>query len=545
MPPEPAVFWERDVAPRDPEPPYTGRGTCDLAIVGGGYTGLWTAIRARERDPSLDVVLLERGRLGGAASGRNAGFCAATLTHGVRNGAARWWDQMLELERLGHENLLAIAATLRRYGVDAGWELTGSLRVATAPWQLDVLREDAETAFELGWQPAVLGAAGTRRQAASPRFLGGVWDREDTALVHPVRLLHGLAAIARALGVRMYENTTVTALDRDTTPARGPRGDAGRAGDAAAAHGEVADLDRDASRRHGAAAPRGSHGDVRPADDAAACGASGEGAGFERDASPAHGLRGDASSGACGEGVGLGRDARRGRGGAGVVLRVGEGVLRARCVVVATGAVDSLVRGRVTVAVHDRVLVTEPLGAAQRAEVGWVHRQGVADVAHLFHYARLTPDDRVLWGGSEAASKPRTDGRLEAAFRATFPQLEDVAVTHAWSGAVDTSARFTASTTTALGGAVARVAGHTGLGVAASRFAADVALDRLGVAPDAETDARARLDAVREEPVRYPPEPLRTPLLALARRALARADRDGRPGLLLRAMERRGLGFGS
>ena len=88
-----------------PRPPLDAHDTADLCIVGGGYSGLWTAILAKERDPGRDVVLLEGSRIGWAASGRNGGFCAASITHGHANGAERWPDEIDTLDRLGRENL--------------------------------------------------------------------------------------------------------------------------------------------------------------------------------------------------------------------------------------------------------------------------------------------------------------------------------------------------------------------------------------------------------------------------------------------------------
>src|SRR5215470_14794621 len=91
---EPTPYWLADPGAPDPAAALTGPVSCDLAVVGGGYTGLWTALRAKERDPSADVVLLEADVAGGAASGRNGGFCSASLTHGLGNGLSRWPDEM-------------------------------------------------------------------------------------------------------------------------------------------------------------------------------------------------------------------------------------------------------------------------------------------------------------------------------------------------------------------------------------------------------------------------------------------------------------------
>src|SRR6056297_854570 len=98
-------YWYDGVDEPDSNPTLVRTENCDLCVVGGGYTGLWTAIIAKERDPSRDVVLIEAGTVGGAASGRNGGFMDASLTHGVGNAIARWPDEVEILEELGWRNL--------------------------------------------------------------------------------------------------------------------------------------------------------------------------------------------------------------------------------------------------------------------------------------------------------------------------------------------------------------------------------------------------------------------------------------------------------
>ena len=98
---EPYPFWLESADIPESNPTLVRDEHCDLCIVGGGYTGLWTAVIAKERDPSRDVVLIDKGEVGGAASGRNGGFMEASLTHGVGNGMERHADEIDVLEELG------------------------------------------------------------------------------------------------------------------------------------------------------------------------------------------------------------------------------------------------------------------------------------------------------------------------------------------------------------------------------------------------------------------------------------------------------------
>ncbi|WP_371681104.1 NAD(P)/FAD-dependent oxidoreductase [Streptomyces sp. NBC_01276] len=210
---DPTPFWLDD--PRRPRaaPALVGGTTCDLLVVGGGYTGLWTALAAKERDPSADVVLVEGDEVGGAASGRNGGFCESSLTHGLANGLARWPDEIGVLERLGRANLQAMEDTLARHSIDCDWERTGSLVVATEPHQVDWLAEEAETAARYGATTTVLDADAVRAEIDSPTFLGAVWNKSDTAMVNPARLAWGLKRACLDLGVRIHEHTPALSLD--------------------------------------------------------------------------------------------------------------------------------------------------------------------------------------------------------------------------------------------------------------------------------------------------------------------------------------------
>src|SRR5215813_5024442 len=115
---EPVPYWLTQPGAPEPAEPLLRPETADLAVVGGGFTGLWTALVAKERNPSRDVVLLEAESIGWAASGRNGGFCSASLTHGRANGIAHFPDEMAALDEMGYANLDETEATIRRYGIE-------------------------------------------------------------------------------------------------------------------------------------------------------------------------------------------------------------------------------------------------------------------------------------------------------------------------------------------------------------------------------------------------------------------------------------------
>jgi glycine/D-amino acid oxidase-like deaminating enzyme len=142
----------------------------------------------------------------------------------------------------------------------------------------------------------------------------------------------------------------------------------------------------------------------------------------------------------------------------------------------------------------------------------------------------------------EHVVRPATFAKLAAQFFATFPQLEGLSFTHAWGGVIDTCSRFCAFFGTAQAGRVAYATGYTGLGVGASRFAAQVLLDKL----QGEDSRRLRLALVNSKPLPFPPEPLRSGVIQATRASIARADRnEGRRDPWLRLLDRLGLGFDS
>ncbi|MDV7217680.1 NAD(P)/FAD-dependent oxidoreductase [Streptomyces prunicolor] len=210
----PVPYWLDDPGKPHPEPALTGAETCDLLVVGGGYSGLWTALIAKERDPQRDVVLVEGREVGWAASGRNGGFCAASLTHGLSNGLTRWPDEIHKLEELGARNLDAIESAVARYSLDCEFERTGEIDVATEPHQAEELHDWYGELASKGLADGTefLDAEALREQVDSPTFLAGLYDSRGVAMLNPAKLAWGLKRACLQLGVRVYEHTPALAL---------------------------------------------------------------------------------------------------------------------------------------------------------------------------------------------------------------------------------------------------------------------------------------------------------------------------------------------
>jgi glycine/D-amino acid oxidase-like deaminating enzyme len=209
---EQRVFWLD--SPDAPEllASLQGEQRCDLAIVGGGFTGLWAALLAV---PDEDVVVLEGDRCGWAASGRSGGFLDASLTHGLENGLARWPDEIDTLLELGGENFAAIRETVRERRIDAAWEENGFIDVATRAHELEGLAEAAEVARRHGEDVELLDRDAVRAEVDSPAYLGGLLTRGGGALVDPARLAWGLRRAALEDGARIFEGTSVTGMRRE------------------------------------------------------------------------------------------------------------------------------------------------------------------------------------------------------------------------------------------------------------------------------------------------------------------------------------------
>ena len=455
---QPALYW-LDEDPLEPLPHATliGDATTNLCIVGAGYTGLWTAILAKEQNPEREVILLEQRETGAGASGRNGGFCSYSLTHGFMNGYNRFKDEMAIIEGMGRENLDGIEATIKKYGIECDFEWNGELRVAIEAWQMESMIEEAGLRNSFGDSVELLDQNQIQARVKSPLYKGALWDPDGTALVDPARLVWGLERVCIKLGVKIYENTHVEWLERTNS---------------------------------------------------------------------------------------------------GMIAHTPYGSVYAQKIALATNVFKSLVRRahKYVVPVYDFQLVTQPLTTEQLDSIGWKGREGLSDAGNQFHYYRMTKDNEILWGGYDAIynfrgkvrqeyeSDAQTYAHLAAAFLETFPQLKGIKFTHGWGGAIDTCSRFSPFWGKAYRGRVAYVMGYTGLGVASTRFGAQVMLDLL----DGIDNERTRLTMVRRKPWPFPPEPFRFIFIRLTQWSINRADeKGGKRNLWLKILDFLGLGFDS
>ncbi len=211
-----AIYWH-ETSRADPRPTLDGDLDVDVAIIGGGYTGLWTAYHLLAEDPGLRVVILEREAVGFGASGRNGGFAMTLLDLSLDLLRRNHGD---DDARLAHEAVAAsvdaIGATIETEGIECEWRHGGLLMVATNPGQLERLERDRVAAEELGLAGFTrLSASETQAEVHSPTYLAGL--REDhCGVLHPAKLARGLARAVEARGGVIHEHTAVTDITETT-----------------------------------------------------------------------------------------------------------------------------------------------------------------------------------------------------------------------------------------------------------------------------------------------------------------------------------------
>ncbi|PYB69858.1 NAD(P)/FAD-dependent oxidoreductase [Rhizobium wuzhouense] len=208
-------FWlDNPLAPAS-EKHLVGRADADLVIVGGGFTGLWAAILAKQANPGRDVAIIEAGKVGHGASGRPGGIVSTSVMHGLSNANRIFPQDLAALERLGKVNLDGWSKTLDDHGIDADVEWSGEMTVAVGAGGLDELQEEFQLAQRYGHNVVLLNRDEVQAEVASPLFDGAMWSKERSGTVHPAKLAWGLKRVALSLGVRIYEHTPMTGVEDD------------------------------------------------------------------------------------------------------------------------------------------------------------------------------------------------------------------------------------------------------------------------------------------------------------------------------------------
>jgi glycine/D-amino acid oxidase-like deaminating enzyme len=434
-----------------------------VVVLGGGYTGMWTAWHLKRLEPECRVVLLEADVCGHGPSGRNGGFCNS-MWFSLASMRERWGDAAgLAVARASREAIDGVEAFCESEGVDAWFRRGGYLQVSTTPAHDGVWDEAVAACRELERGPAggwgtpdgarsegsdapvrVLSPGEVAERCASPAFRGAAFYA-DAATVQPARLALGLRERLLAAGVEVYERT----------PARHLYG-------AVDFGGAMTPTKSDARAARGVVART---------------------------------ARGAVHAGAAVVAIGGAAKSRRGP-----------------------------LRNALTVT-SSHIVLTEPVPELLQ-EIGWTGGECITDGRTLVDYFRTTPDGRIAfgWGGGRIAMGARLHGRSEldvdvvaaAAERlhAYFPGLLDAGtgsmgerrparITHAWGGPIDVSPTHVPIVVPLPDGRSFAAAGYTGNGVGPSnmvaRTLASLVLDRR--------DEHSRLPFVDPKPQRVPPEP--------------------------------------
>ncbi len=443
------TFWLEtsgdDLAPR---PPLDGSLTTDVAILGAGLTGLWTAWYLARRDPSLRIVVVEREIAGFGASGRNGAWCAPDLNISISRLARLHGDDAARaMQQATYDAVDEVARAADEAAIDAGFHKGGSIIVSRGPAGLPSLEASLREyeRFGFGERYRLVDTpelAGRIRIAGATRALVS----DDAAVVHPGRLVRGLARAAERQGVRIVEGTEVTAF-----------------------------RPRDATGHATLVTPRG---DVR----------------------------------------------------APVVVLAGEAWL---------AGLPGL--RRQLIPVYSLIVLTEPLGDARWAEIGWAGREVVASTRLSVDYLSRTEDGRILFGGRGApyrlGSRVRpeldrhdpTHERLRGFVRDWFPVLRDVRFTHAWGGPLGMPRDWHPTVAFDPSTGIATARGYIGHGVSTSNLAGRILAELVTEGDGPLT----RLPIVNHRSRNWEVEPFRYLGVRYTQWAIGRLDhaaaRTGRP----------------
>ncbi|MCP4780701.1 MAG: FAD-dependent oxidoreductase [Hyphomicrobium sp.] len=209
-------YWQADRETREVSPALSGDIKVDVAVIGGGFTGLAAAYHLKVADPGLEIAILEAETAGFGASGRNAGFVMTLFGASVSMMKALHGKERV---RQAHQYMVsaisALEAMIGEHAIDCDYERTGFLKIATAPAYISLIQDEIELFQSLGiegfeWLDRDQLAARIR----SPVFLGASWE-PGCGLLNPVKWLNALRRLACANGARLFEGTRVSEVQRE------------------------------------------------------------------------------------------------------------------------------------------------------------------------------------------------------------------------------------------------------------------------------------------------------------------------------------------
>lgn len=443
-------------------PALSTNESCELLIVGGGFTGLWAAMQAKERKPDLDIILIEQTFVGDGASGRCGGFLNSSVAHGETNIEAHFPGEADRLEKLGTQNMKELLETIKKYDIDARYEKTGAMEVALDAVSAKQLFGEYQQQKNDGYDVVWFDENTVREQVNSPIIFAGCWHKTgQDGVIDPARLCWGLKEVlVSQLGVRIYENTKLNS--------------------------------------------------IKPVDN--------------------KNMKAECQG----------------------------GYIQSKKVLMATNAFTSSIRKirRSVIPIWDYQISTEPLSDELLDKISWGKRSrhALSDYANMFHYFRLTKDNRITWGGGGAVryyfnrgidkkymNAPARYEQLAKEFFETFPQLiGEVKFSNKWGGIIASSTRFCVVPGIAHNGRLAWAVGYTGHGVGASRFGARIGIEMLGYQPSDIINMKF----VTKKALPWVPEPFCWPGVKITQNELVRADKNGgKRGLWLKFLDMLGLGF--
>jgi len=213
--PHASVWWATLTSPLAPRAPLEGDLDVDVAIVGAGFTGLWTAIGLLRRDPTLRVAILESAVAGAGASGRNGGWASALYPLSFARAAAVYGDDATRRLRLAlRAGVGELGSDAAAEGVDFDFHRGGTITVARTELQARRLQAEIDESYALGdteSDVAWLDASAASARCAADAVIGAMFT-PHCAAVHPAKLVTGLAQAAEARGATIYESTEVTSI---------------------------------------------------------------------------------------------------------------------------------------------------------------------------------------------------------------------------------------------------------------------------------------------------------------------------------------------